>query len=204
MPKLVDHEERRRQIAEAVWRIAARSGLESVTLRQVAAEAGFSMRLVQYYFTAKQQMLLFALRHLHEVSGERARRRLLGDARTPTPREILRAVLEEMLPLDEERRTALLVHLAYFVRSVEDPELAEVFLGEPGELEEFVAGVIRDAQRAGDAPGRLDAGREADILVSGVVGLGMDVVQGRRTMEDVMATLDYHIERIIPAASTTG
>jgi hypothetical protein len=39
MPRQVDHDLRRRQIAEAVWRLAARGGLENVTLRQVAAEA---------------------------------------------------------------------------------------------------------------------------------------------------------------------
>ena len=40
MPKIVDHEARRAELAEAVWRLASRDGLEAVTLRGVAAEAG--------------------------------------------------------------------------------------------------------------------------------------------------------------------
>jgi hypothetical protein len=48
VPRFADHDQRRRQIAEAVWRPAAPRGLEDVTLWQVAAEAGVSMRLVQY------------------------------------------------------------------------------------------------------------------------------------------------------------
>ncbi|MFH8634025.1 TetR family transcriptional regulator [Streptomyces lydicus] len=38
---------RRRQIAEALWRIAAERGLHEASLREVAAEAGVSLRAVQ-------------------------------------------------------------------------------------------------------------------------------------------------------------
>ncbi|MFB8061103.1 TetR family transcriptional regulator, partial [Kitasatospora purpeofusca] len=50
MTARVDHEERRRQIAEALLRIADTQGLQSASMRAVAAEAGVSLRLVQYYF----------------------------------------------------------------------------------------------------------------------------------------------------------
>lgn len=49
-PKRVDHEQRRRQIGEALLRVASTRGLQSATMREVAAEAGVSLRLVQYYF----------------------------------------------------------------------------------------------------------------------------------------------------------
>ncbi|MGK5632559.1 TetR family transcriptional regulator, partial [Streptomyces sp. URMC 123] len=47
MPRQIDHEERRRLIADAVCALADRRGLEGVTLRDVAAEAGVSMGAVQ-------------------------------------------------------------------------------------------------------------------------------------------------------------
>ncbi|MGV7636496.1 TetR family transcriptional regulator, partial [Mycobacterium kansasii] len=53
MPRSVDHEERRAQLADALARVAARDGLHAVSMRSVAAEAGVSLRLVQYYFTSK-------------------------------------------------------------------------------------------------------------------------------------------------------
>ena len=40
MPKRVDHEERRREIVEAVIRITLKGGLTAATVREVAAEAG--------------------------------------------------------------------------------------------------------------------------------------------------------------------
>ena len=39
MPKRVDHAERRTEIAEALVRVAGRSGLHAVGMRDVAAEA---------------------------------------------------------------------------------------------------------------------------------------------------------------------
>jgi AcrR family transcriptional regulator len=51
VPRRVDHEQRRRQITDALLRIAGTRGLQAVTMREVAAEAGVSLRLVQYYAT---------------------------------------------------------------------------------------------------------------------------------------------------------
>jgi AcrR family transcriptional regulator len=42
MPKVVDHEQRRGELAAAVWSLASREGLEAVTVRRVAEEAGWS------------------------------------------------------------------------------------------------------------------------------------------------------------------
>jgi AcrR family transcriptional regulator len=59
---VVDREERRSRIAEAILRIAASRGLDEVSLRDVAAEAGVSMGQVQHYFSTKREMLMFACR----------------------------------------------------------------------------------------------------------------------------------------------
>ncbi|QLE70598.1 TetR/AcrR family transcriptional regulator [Streptomyces rectiverticillatus] len=185
---------RRRQIAEAVWRIAAERGLEAASMREVAAEAGVSLRVVQYHFGSKHGLLVSALHLLHEENDRRARARM---AALPDPadlRAVLGAVLNEFLPLDEQRRSALRVFVAYYVRSLTDPALAEVFLHASQPVEQLVAGLIA---QAGAAPGT-DPGREADLLVSGVTGLGMDVLHGRRTLADVRTTLDYHLGRILP------
>ncbi|CAM5617391.1 TetR family transcriptional regulator OS=Streptomyces alboniger OX=132473 GN=CP975_10770 PE=4 SV=1 [Streptomyces alboniger] len=69
MPKRVDHAERRTEIAEALVRVAGRRGLHAVGMRDVAAEAGVSLRLVQYYFETKEKLLLFGLEHLSEKFG---------------------------------------------------------------------------------------------------------------------------------------
>ncbi|MGP9022186.1 TetR/AcrR family transcriptional regulator [Streptomyces sp. BR1] len=189
---------RRRQIAAAVWRIAAGRGLHEASMREVAAEAGVSLRSVQYHFGGKHQLLVGALQLLHRENELRARGRIMYDP--SDQRALLRAVLEEFLPLDDERRLALRCFAAYYARSLTDPALAAVFLSAEHPLEDLVAGIIAQAQSDGACPPALDARHEADLLVSGAVGLGADMLHERRDTAEVVATLEYHLDRIFTVA----
>ena len=193
---------RRRQIAEALWRIAAERGLHAASLREVAAEAGVSLRAVQYHFTSKHRLLVDALRMLHAENERIARSRIRFDA--TDPRALLRAVLDEFLPVDAQRTTALRVFAAYYARSLTDPALAKVFLPDEQPLERLVAQLISAAQTDGRTAPGLDPWREADLLVSGAVGLGNDVLHGRRALEEVRRTLDYHLDKIFAGDPRTG
>ncbi|MEV7194649.1 TetR/AcrR family transcriptional regulator [Streptomyces sp. NPDC093510] len=185
---------RRRLIAVAVWRIAAERGPDAASMREIAAEAGVSLRVVQYHFDSKHQLLVCALRLLHEENERSARSRIpeyLTD-----PRALLCAVLDEFLPLDTQRTAALRVFAAYYARSLTDPELSAVFLHDEQPLERLVTDLIAAGAAAGTAVTGLDPRHEADLLVSGATGLGMDVVHGRRTLADVREVLDYHVGRL--------
>lgn len=187
---------RRRQIAEAVWRIAAGRGLHEASMREVAAEAGVSVRSVQYHFRSKHELLVDALHLLNRDNEERARRRIRAD---PTdPRALLREILDEFLPLDAHRRMALRVFAAYYARSLTDPELAAVFLDDAHPLEDLVAAVLLQARRHGLAPAWVDPSAEADLLVSTAVSLGGDAVHGRRTTASARRVFDYHLANILP------
>ncbi len=50
MPKIVDHDARREEIAQALWRVVRRDGIRAASVRTVAAEAGWSAGAVRYYF----------------------------------------------------------------------------------------------------------------------------------------------------------
>jgi AcrR family transcriptional regulator len=196
MPRRVDHEQRRRQIAEAVWRLAAQGGLEDVTLRQVAAEAQVSPRLLQYYFGTRNQLLLGALEILHAHAGERARQRIEQLGESPGMRAIVRGVLLEMLPLDEDRRNWHLVHVAYFVRFLADPDLAATVRDAPRALDNLIADLIRRGQELGQARPDVDASAEAAFLVAGAEGLQAGVLLGQRTPERAVELVDHQLGRI--------
>jgi AcrR family transcriptional regulator len=191
MPRHADHEQRRRQIAEAVWRIAARTGLEGVTVRQVADEAGVPARLLQYYFGTRAQLLIGALTILNADAETRARERIeaLGD--DPGPRAVVRGILLELLPLDEERRARHLVHAAYFVRFLADAELGALVKDTPPALEALVAGLVR--QQAGDA---VDADAEAAFLVAGVGGLQGQMLLGQLDETAALTLVDHQLDRL--------
>src|SRR5215218_8024842 len=71
MPKVVDHEERRGELCAAVWRLASRHGLEAVTVRRVAEEAGWSTGAVVHYFSDKEDLLLSAFETVADRVGRR-------------------------------------------------------------------------------------------------------------------------------------
>src|SRR5258706_11920 len=104
MPKTVDHRERRTLIVDALMRVAAARGLEEVSLRHVAAEAGVTSGMVQHYFRTKDEMMAFAFLVVRERNeariGEAVGR--LGPA--PQSRDLIRTMLTELLPMDQTRR----------------------------------------------------------------------------------------------------
>ncbi|MFD7594429.1 TetR/AcrR family transcriptional regulator [Kitasatospora sp. NPDC059812] len=225
MPKLVDHEERRAHIIDALLRTAADTGLHAVTMRSVAIEAGVSVRLVQYYFDTKEQLLLAALTRLAARMGERIQERVQQriqervqervqektEARVrdragvagpaASPRDIVEAVLLESVPTDEESRTFHLVYTEYAVLSITDPALAgQSFLSAPNEMEDFLVGQLTAARQAGSTDPHMDARQEAVVLLAVSAGLGLSVLLGQRTADDAVAVLHYHLGRLFPGS----
>lgn len=199
MPKLADHDARRAEIADAVLRIAGRTGLHSVTMRSVAAEAGVSVRLVQYYFETKELLLQFTLTRLARRMGERIQARLTRVGRAPSPRDTLTAVLTEALPTDEESRTFHLVYTAYAVLAVTDAKLAaQPFMDAPNAMEDFLVAQLESAQRTGHIRADLDARTEAISLLALSAGLGTSVLLGQRSTKDALRILKYHLNRLTP------
>ncbi|MFI5608679.1 TetR/AcrR family transcriptional regulator [Amycolatopsis sp. NPDC051903] len=194
MPRRTDHEQRRREIASAVWRIAADRGLEAVSMREVAAEAGVSLRLVQYYFETKHNLLVLALQYLHERGERRAQARIAAQL-DQSVRGVVRTLLTELLPLDADRELSLRVHRAYFSRTHSDPRLAQAFIHDETPIEDLLTSLLRRAVLPPGAQPRL----EANLLVAGVTGLGLDVLHGRFTLDEVLVTLDYHLDRLFQA-----
>lgn len=193
MPKIVDHDERRRHIAEAVHRIIHDKGMENVSLREVAAEAGMSMGAVQYYVTTKDQMLLLALEHIGVWIGNRV---AAVAARGSEPLDLLRDTVLELLPLDEERSYLNRIGLAFHASSVVDDDQATAMrLGLPLLLS-HLAEQIRAAQASGQLAAHLDADREASILYAFAQGIVNATLVGHYTPEEVAALLDYHLARL--------
>ncbi|GII57684.1 transcriptional regulator [Planotetraspora thailandica] len=195
MPKIVDHEARRRHIAEALLRIISRDGLDAVSLREVAAEAEVSMGMVQHYFSTKDEMLMFALAHLNARIGERVARA----AAAGSPRALVRAGLLELLPLDEERAFEARIGLAYLARSVVAEDLAALLRAALPYVVGFYAEQIRTAQALGQVYAGLDAGKEATILFTMAQGMVNPALIGHLTPEQVEAAVDYQLDRLFPS-----
>lgn len=205
MPKRVDHEERRQRIADALVRTAGARGLHATGMREVAAEAGVSLRLVQYYFGTKEELLLAAMQRLAAQLADRVMARVTA-ARPPegpaSPRDVIAAILAEALPADDERRAFNVVYLAYLALSLTDPTLAMTpLVRNSGAVIDVVAAQLRTAQLAGDAPAGLNPDLEALSLMSMGAGLTTSVLAGQSTPDQAQAVIDYHLGRLFPSTN---
>jgi AcrR family transcriptional regulator len=97
MPKIVDHDQRRDQIALVACRVVAENGFDQATIVRIAREAGYTTGMVAHYFDTKQDIVIAALRLILRRIEERLTRPS-GDA----PADLL-TVLSEALPIDEQR-----------------------------------------------------------------------------------------------------
>ncbi|GAA3173476.1 MULTISPECIES: TetR/AcrR family transcriptional regulator [Streptomyces] len=204
MPKRVDHDERRAEIGRALVQVAARKGLHAVGMRDVAAEAGVSLRLVQYYFHTKENLLLHGLQQLTEGFGERVTARVRAAGENPGPRTVVEALLMTSLPTDEESRAFHLVLTSYALLAVTDEALAaQPYLQRPDAAEDAVTGLLEQAREAGLLAPDADARTEAVTLLALAAGLGTSVLTGQRTPESATAVLRHQLNRIFrePKAS---
>ncbi|KAK1179303.1 TetR family transcriptional regulator C-terminal domain-containing protein [Streptomyces sp. NBS 14/10] len=196
MPKRVDHEERRRQIAQALWRIAAARGLDGASLRDVAAEAGISLGQLQHYFTSKDDMIVFALGHIEQLAQRRIRARIEALPGAPTPRVVLRETLAEMLPLDEASRTGYLVQVSYFIRAVNDERLRAHAQEGIADLRAFFADQLKAAIAQGEVSADRDPDREAALLIALTDGLSAAVLMEYDSAQGALALVDLHLARL--------
>jgi AcrR family transcriptional regulator len=208
VPKRVDHEERRRQIADALLRAAAERGLHATGMREVAAEAGVSLRLVQYYFGTKEELLLAGMQHLAARFAERAMTRIRQARETraqASPRDIIAAILAEALPGDDEGRTFAVLNVAYFALALTDPALATApLVKNTNAVIDVIAAQVRAAQEADVTPAHLDPEAEALSLLAMAAGLGNSVLSGQSSVERAQSVINYHLDRLFPTARPTA
>jgi AcrR family transcriptional regulator len=108
MPRSIDLEERRRTVSGAACRVLARDGLGALSVRNVAAEAGLPPSTVRYAFPSQASLREHAIASVFD----RTRERIDAVPADLPARAWVRAVLVELLPLDEERVVELDVYLA--------------------------------------------------------------------------------------------
>ena len=120
MPKIVDHEQRREEIALVACRVVARHGFEQATIVRIAREAGYTTGMVAHYFDTKQDIVIAALRLILRRIEER-----LTPSEADGPAELL-TVLTESLPVDETRYNECAFWIAFWGQVPTDKRLKRI------------------------------------------------------------------------------
>ncbi|RFU19166.1 TetR/AcrR family transcriptional regulator [Geodermatophilus marinus] len=170
MPRVVDAEQRRRELAEAVWRVIRRDGVPGASVRAVAREAGTSMGALRHWFATQDELLRFAM----TLVLERASARIEAVVAEGGPLEgrVVR-LLEETLPLDDERRAEAEVWLALTARALVDPDLAELRDRSADGLHLLCGAVLRALAEDGRLRTGLDPALETERLYALLDGLAV-------------------------------
>lgn len=122
MPKIVDHTKQREKIIAATWQVILREGIGQTSVRKVAEEAGLSPGAMRHYFASQSELLAFTL----EFIGDRLRQRLLSITYQGEPLEHIHRLIEEFLPLDEEKMQETEIWLAFIAQTTPDPRRKEL------------------------------------------------------------------------------
>jgi AcrR family transcriptional regulator len=169
VPKIVDHEERRQQLVEAVWRVINRRGLENTTVREIALESGYSTGSLAHYFPTKDDILRSAL----ERADQQIRERLQQMPAEARPVTRLRDALRQALPLDEERVLELTLDVNFWARALNQPALRTLQHRDHDRWRACILALVRESQRAGQIDRRRKADIVTDLLVGFVDGIGL-------------------------------
>jgi TetR/AcrR family transcriptional regulator, transcriptional repressor of bet genes len=121
MPKIVDHDARRDEIALVACRVVAQFGFDQATIVRIAREAGYTTGMVAHYFDTKQDIIIAALR----LILRRIEERLTPAGRAGAEADLL-ALLTEALPVDETRYIECAVWIAFWGQVPADRRLKSI------------------------------------------------------------------------------
>jgi AcrR family transcriptional regulator len=184
VPKVVDPEERRASIADAVWTVIRRDGLQRASVRNVAREAGLSMGSLRHYFASQPELLCFAMRLVGDRAGARVRaaEQLLG----------------ELVPLDDERRAESEVWLAFTGHALVDSDQRAIHQRIHDQLRGACVAAITLLADAGLTPADLDLNLETDRLHALLDGLALHAVMRpeRLPPSRITAVIAHHLDTL--------
>lgn len=189
-----EYERRRQEIAAAACRVLAERGLAGTSVRQIAKEAGLSLGTLPHYFADKDELLLAA----HRYSYESTTRRFYSRPGPHRGLAALEGLLEDSLPLDDERRVEWKVWLTFWGHASFSASVAEHHHRRYSRWRQMIAEIVESAQRAGEVLAGLDPEREAEALVAFVDGLALQAMlePGVFIPERQLALLHDHLQRL--------
>lgn len=175
MPKLVDHDEQRRAIAEAAVAVISAHGLDATRLRDVAEEADVTTGAVTHYFDGKDAVLEAALDEI--VARIVEKQESLRDRQPARSADELAAHAAEFLPIDAQARAEWRVWCAFWGRSIVNETLRRKHEAHYDRFGTVLAEMVRALAKAGVIAPQTDARMTADAIIAAVDGVGIRVTQ---------------------------
>ncbi|MGW5381506.1 TetR/AcrR family transcriptional regulator [Nocardia sp. NPDC003963] len=200
MPKRVDPDTRREQVADAVIDEIAAHGLRSVTLARISARTGLAIGSIRHYFgDTVREVMRFTL----AVLMQRAMRRATTMSDDPATR--IADVITFAAPTSEQERRENIALVEYRVMARTDPEFAADIAATSLAGAEVIRSLLRDAlaDRAIDEEA---LHREALLLFALIEGFSFSSALFSAPLHetDVRAVVTSTVQRLRAAYPPSG
>ena len=187
-----EHESTRRAIAVAACEVVADLGPTALSVRRVALAAGVSAGRVQHYYPDRLSLLLAAFDQIQAEVAEAVRARTEPEEE---PRELVEAILTELIPVDAASAARLRVMSGFETLSLTEPLIARRLHEGHAALLELLEHLLC---RCALAPGH--AARDtAELLLALAEGLSWQVLLGHQASEPSLSLLRRTVETFLPA-----
>ncbi|MBY0594992.1 TetR/AcrR family transcriptional regulator [Bacillus bingmayongensis] len=192
MPKIIDHEEKRILIAEAMWRVISIKGMEGATVRNIAQEAGVSLGALRYYFSNQDELLVFAMTLVQERVTKRIQAVTIRDL---PPKEIVINILLELVPITDEALVEMEVWFAFMAHINHRSEKLPI---KSDKIYDVVKDIIHFLNSCALLKPELDVDLEVERLYSLIDGLAIHALFDRERInrERITKTIQYHMDLI--------
>ena len=199
MPKIVDHEQRRTELAQAAVELVRSQGVAALSVRNLAQASGWSAGAVRHYLPTHRDIVALVSEHVRAGFE----RRLTAVEPSGDPSDQLLALLRAVLPLDDDARELSQVWFAFLGAEVHQEQGAGAMVYDElaGLFTDFFAACQRDGQLLVDSPQQA-----AITLQAQLDGLTVHLLLGRITREQALAALGAVTGCVVrrPASSSQG
>lgn len=194
MPKVVDHDARRKDFIEAAYATILEEGLENTTVRGVARKAGYTTGALVHYFKDKDELIRAALNYF----GDELRNRMVEAHEQQSGLPALRATLLQALPTDKRSGESWRVWLALWYHSEGNPDMRAEQRRRYREWFGRVEELLTEARDAGELHPELDPEEEARGVVAFVDGLGVQYLMsgGHFPKARLVRMIDAYLDRL--------
>jgi AcrR family transcriptional regulator len=195
LPARIDAEERRTRVVHAAFGLVAAEGIDALSLRRVAAAANLNIGSVRHFFHGHEDLMAAAARD----AGDRMARRLsahpageLKGLAGTAALDALQELVEQVLPVDADRRAEAAVVLEFVIASRTRPVFAPMAARMAADLREVLAEALTALAIANPETG-------ARQLAAVIGGLTVDAVtpHGAITAAELRATLRAHLSLLV-------
>ncbi len=169
MPKIVDHDVRRKEISDIAVELFSEIGFDASSMQKIADRAGIAKGSIYKYFDSKEKLLMYVT--VDFLDGIKQSLQNFESSRRPPER--LREILHWVVNLAESHRQLFKVYTEIWTSNLRGsyPEMMALFEHHLEFYRQITVETIQEGQRTGEFRKALDADDLAVYLVASLDGI---------------------------------